>query len=151
MNTPKYDLSNVIDLRFSRDTMPDRIYIHAVFMKESDVEWMYKVYSEKSNGYITLPESHINKFISKKDKPCYNNEVIKELYENGFRFCGNYKKDTAVNKANSMVSANYIKHIMLVEAFDKNGSIMPDNYGIWVQYNAPIGINSAGYKHIIVK
>jgi hypothetical protein len=151
MNTPKFNIKDVIDLRFSKDNMPDRIYIHAIFIKESDTEWMYKVLSEKSNGYITLPESYINKFFSKKERPCYDNEVVKELYDNGFRFCGNYKKDTAINKANSIKSANYIKHIILAEAIDKNGNPMVGYLGLWVQYNTIISNEYASNKHFIIK
>lgn len=138
MRKPKYSTRDVIDLRFTHDSMPDRIYINAVYQKDTSTEWMYQVFSEKRNDYIYMAESQIDKVISKKDSKCYENPIIKELYENGFRFCGNNKRDTAFSRANSMVNAKYIKHIILAEAFDKDGSPMPGYLGLWVQYNATI-------------
>ena len=151
MNAPKYEVKSIIDLRFSRDTMPDRIYIQMVYMKDMSREWMYQVFSEKKNGVIYMPESQIDALISKKEGKCYENEVIKDLYDNGFRFCGNNKKDYAFNRANSMVNANYIKHIILAEAIDKDGNPIPGQLGLWVQYNASIDNNQTHNGHYIIK
>lgn len=138
MNAPKYSVREVIDLRFSHDTMPDRIYIKMVYQKDMSTEWMYHVFSEKKNGYEYMSESQIDKLISKKESKVYENPIIAELYKNGFRFCGNNKKDTAFNRANNMVNANYIKHIILAEAFNSDNQPMPGYLGLWVQYNATI-------------
>ena len=138
MSAPKYDASDVIDLRFSNTTMPDRIYIQMVYKKDASTEWMYQVFSEKKNGIIFMSESQISKLESKKDSRCYDNPLVKEMYKNGFRFCGNNKRDTAFNRARGMSDAKYIKHIILAEALDKDGNIMPDYLGLWVQYNATI-------------
>lgn len=151
MNAPKYNVKDIIDLRFSRDTMPDRIYVRAVYMRDKDTEWMYQVFSEKKNGVINVSESQINALISKKEGKCYDNEVIKELYNNGFRFCGNNKRDYAFNRANNMVNANYIKHIILAEAIDKDGNVIPGQLGLWVQYNASIDDNKTHNGHYIIK
>lgn len=138
MNAPKYNISDVIDLRFSNITMPDRIYIQMVYMKDASTEWMYQVFSEKKNGIIFMSESQISKLESKKNSECYNNQLIMEMYKNGFRFCGNNKRNTAFNRARGMVDAKYIKHIILAEALDKDGNVIPDYLGLWVQYNATI-------------
>ena len=107
MQAPKYNVGDVIDLRFSNATMPDRIRIHMVYMKVGSTEWMYQILSERASNEIYMAESEITKFISKKDSECYNNPMVQDMYKNGFRFCGNSKKDTAFSRANSMVNAKY--------------------------------------------
>jgi hypothetical protein len=155
MKAPKYDIDSVIDLRFSNNTMPDRIYINMIYMKVGSSEWMYKVLSEKSSNEVYMSESEITKFISKKDSECYKNPVIQDMYKNGFRFCGNNKKDTAFSRANSMVNAKYIKHIILADAFDKDNNPMPGYLGLWVQYNTVIDTDGNYTKnesgHYIIK
>ena len=153
MDAPRYSVKEVIDLRFSNTTMPDRIYVQMVYMKDNSTEWMYQVFSEKSNGIVYMSESQIGKLESKRDSGCYNNAVVSELYKNGFRFCGNNKRDTAFNRANGMVSAKYIKHIILADAVNKDGQPMPDHLGLWVQYNATIERDSAPNSsgHYIIK
>lgn len=151
MKAPKYKAKDVIDIRFSHDRMPDRIYIKMVYMKDMSTEWMYQVFSEKKNDIIYMPESQIDANISNKSCKCYENEVIKELYNNGFRFCGNDKRDTAFNRANNMINANYIKHIILAEAIDRDGNPIPDYLGLWVQYNTTIDDQQMRNGHYIIK
>lgn len=151
MKAPKYELKTIIDLRFSNTEMPDRIFIRMAYIKDTSKGWWYEVFSEKKDGIIYISESDINRLISKKDDACYDNPIIKELYENGFRFCGNYKRDTAINRANSMKDARYIKHIILAEAINKDGMTLPDYLGLWVQYNATLSDNYAKCKHYVIK
>ena len=155
MKAPKYNVGDVIDLRFSNTTMPDRIYINMVYVKIGSTEWMYRVLSEKSSNEIYMSESGITKLISKKDSECYKNPVIQDMYKNGFRFCGNSKKDTAFNRANSMINAKYIKHIILADAIDKDDKPMPGYLGLWVQYNTIIDESGNHVKndagHYIIK
>lgn len=155
MKAPKYNVGDIIDLRFSNTTMPDRIYVHMVYMKVGSSEWMYHVLSEKASRDIYVSESDIDKLVSKKNSECYNNPAIEELYKNGFRFCGNSKKSTAFNRAESMINARYIKHIILADAFDKDNKPMPDYLGLWVQYNTTIDDNGDYTKnecgHYIIK
>lgn len=146
MNVPKYNAGDIIDIRFSHNTMPDRIYIQMVYRKENSVEWMYQVISEKSNGVAYYTESHIDKYISKRDGKCYETDLVKEMYKNGFRFCGNSNRDTAFNRANSMINANYIRHIMLADALDKDGNPIAGQLGLWVQYNKVIDHNLSNDK-----
>ena len=155
MPAPKYNVGDIIDLRFTNGTMPDRIYIHLVYMKVGSTEWMYHVLSEKASKNIYMSESDITKFVSTKEAKCYNNPVIKDLYDNGYRFCGNYKRDTAFNKAHSMMNAGYIKHIILAEAVSHENNPLPDYLGLWVQYNTVIDTNKFVEKnksgHYIIK
>ena len=155
IKAPKYNVKDVIDLRFSNDTMPDRIYIRMVYKRDVGTEWMYEVLSEKASKGIYMTESQIDKLKSNKDGACYQNPMIIDMYKNGFRFCGNSKKDTATNRAHSMIGANYIKHIILADAFDKHNNPMPGYLGLWVQYNTVIdefgldNINAPGGYYFI--
>ena len=55
----KYEAGQVVDIRFSNDSMPDRIFIDMVYKKPNSTEWMYNVLSEKKNGYTYMSESQI--------------------------------------------------------------------------------------------
>jgi hypothetical protein len=60
------------------------------------------------------------------------------MYNDGFRFCGNNKTDTAYNRARSMADAKYIKHIILCDAIGTDGNPIDGYLGLWVQYNTVI-------------
>lgn len=147
---PKYDVGMVVDIRFTRNSMPDRIYIDTVYMKPMSKEWMYSVYSEKSDKYIFMSESQIERSASKKTAKCYENEVVIQMYKSGFRFAGNSKSNTALNRAYGMVNAKYIKHIILAEAVDENGDMLEDQLGLWVQYNNVIGEDGSFTKKNLI-
>lgn len=157
-NQPKYEAGEIIDLRFTRDSMPDRIYVEMVYRKPKSTEWMYRIVSEKSGGIFSyVSESEIDKRVSHKDKKCYEHEIVKQLYSNGFRFCGNSKFETAFNRANNMKCARYIRHIILAEAIDPDGNPIDGELGMWVQYNIVFDDtmaenipqkNEDGYYHI---
>lgn len=141
MNAPKYELGQIYDLRFSKDYMPDRIYIKGISADTSRPEWTYQVYSEvRPWKSIYMTEDEIDKRISKKSRNCYNHPIVKNLYGRGFRFCGNSKEDTAINRANNLKDANYIKHIILCDAVDQDGNILEGQLGLWVQYNRTFDI-----------
>ncbi len=142
MNSPKYEAGSVIDLRFTRDTMPDRIYINMVYRKVGSKQWMYEVLSEKSDGVLYMQENDIFKVESQKKAKCYDNEIVKKLYSEGFRFCGNMKETTAFNRANTLKSANYIKHIILANAISQDDYEIDDHLGLWVMYNTQIDENT---------
>lgn len=142
MNLPRYEAGSVIDLRFTRDTMPDRIYINMVYRKVGSTQWMYEVLSEKSSKVLYMQESDILKVESQKSAKCYDHEIVKKLYNEGFRFCGNAKEDTAFNRANKLKSANYIKHIIIASAVSPDGHTLDGQLGIWVMYNTQIDENT---------
>lgn len=152
MDAPKYDAGSVIDLRFSKDTMPDRLYVEMVYRKPKSTEWMYQVRSEMNNGGMKyMSESQIIKHASHKNSKCYKHEKVKKMYDSGFRFCGNSKSDVAYSRANKYKSANYINHIILTEAIDSDGNIIEDQLGLWVQYRSIISttdFTSNGYHMI---
>lgn len=138
MEAPKYDAGNIIDLRFTRSSMPDRIYVKMVYKKAGSTEWMYEVLSEKNNNTIYLSESQIDSIRSKRESKCYEHELVKRMYSDGFRFCGNNKADTAYSRARKMVDAKYIKHIILCDAIGEDGNPIDGYLGLWVQYNMVI-------------
>lgn len=155
MATPhKYNPGDVIDIRFTNCTMPDRIFIQMVYKKSASTEWMYQVLSEQKDDIMFVSESQIDKAISKKDSKCYEHPMVKELYKNGFRFCGNNKEDNAFRRANNMKNAKYIKHIILAEAIDKDGKPIDGYLGLWVQYNTTItgGVKQdKKHNHYVIK
>lgn len=151
MNIPKFKPGEVIDLRYSRDTMPDRIRINMVYQKFGLTEWTYEVLSEKHNKIMYMREPQIDSMKSKKTAKCYENPLVQKMYKDGFRFCGNSKANTAYNRANSMINANYIKHIVLCDAIGTNGEVIEGSLGLWVQYNTVIDDNTADGSIRIIK
>lgn len=141
MGEPKYAAGSVIDTTFGGNKMPDRLYIDMVYMKPKSRCWMYEVLSEKNNKVMYIPEIDIERNESKRTAKCYDNEVVKKMYEDGYRFCGNMNNDTAFKRADSMKNANYIKHIMLCDAVDTDGNIIDGKLGLWVMYNRVINNN----------
>ena len=142
MNSPKYEAGSVIDLRFTRDIMPDRIYVNMVYRKVGSTQWMYEVLSEKNSKVLYMQEKDITRVESQKSSKCYDHEIVKKMYSEGFRFCGNTKEDTAFNRANKLKSANYIKHIILANALSPDGYTLDGQLGVWVMYNTQIDENT---------
>lgn len=142
MDAPKYSAGQVIDLRFTRNSMPDRIYITMVYMKPSSICWMYRVESEMRSGIIYMRETDIDRRASKKQANCYSNDTIISMYQYGFRWCGNYTEKICINRAKILSSANYIKNIIICDAIDKDGNIIDGYKALWVRYN--IAIDSIG-------
>lgn len=138
MKAPKYEPRSIIDLRFSHETMPDRIYVEMVYQRDKSNCWMYRVISEKCGKVEFMREDEIDKFISKKIAKVYENPVVQDLYKKGFRFCGNSKKDTAFARALKLKPAQYISEIVLVDAFNNDGDNIIGEYGLWVKYNLQI-------------
>lgn len=99
MEAPKYELGHVYDLRFSKEHMPDRIYIKGISTETGKPYWIYQVYSEvhpwKS---IYMTEQDIDARVSHKSKECYQHPIVQQMYQRGFRFCGNSAEQTAVNR-----------------------------------------------------
>ena len=136
MNAPKYELGKIYDLRFSHEHMPDRIYIKGVSANTDKPYWIYQVYSEvhpwKS---IYMTEEDIDKRVSRRSADCYQHPIVQKMYQRGFRFCGNSKEEVAINRANNLKTANYIKHIILCDAVGADGNMLDGELGLWVQYN----------------
>ena len=60
------------------------------------------------------------------------------MMSKGFRFCGNSKSDTAINRAKKLHDTEYIKHIVLKDAVDEDGNMIDGSLGLWVQYQHTI-------------
>ena len=59
MDKPLYEPGNVIDFRFTREHMPDRVYVSMVYRMVMSDEWMYQCWSEKSGIKVYLSETEI--------------------------------------------------------------------------------------------
>lgn len=138
MNKPLYEPGNVIDFRFTREHMPDRVYVSMVYRMVMSDEWMYQCWSEKSGIKVYLSETEISKRKSKKSAKCYEHPIVKDMMSKGFRFCGNSKSGTAINRAKKLHDAGYIKHIVLKDAVDEDGNMIDGSLGLWVQYQHTI-------------
>ena len=124
MDKPLYEPGNVIDFRFTREHMPDRVYVSMVYRMVMSDEWMYQCWSEKSGIKVYLSETEISRRKSKKSAKCYEHPIVKDMISKGFRFCGNSKSDIAINRAKKLHDAEYIKHIVLKDAVDEDGNMI---------------------------
>jgi hypothetical protein len=139
VSNPKYHVGDVIDIRYSKDELPNRIVVYMVYFKDGCQEWMYQCYSEKNyNKLVYLTESYIDKLKSRKTAKCYEHPMIQDLYKKGYRFCGNGKEETMRHKAISLQSAKYISNIILCDAISKNGELVDGELGLWIRYYNPI-------------
>jgi hypothetical protein len=142
MIIPKYTPGSVIDLGHKYgERMPNRIKIVTAYIRNVDKGWMYEVFSEMHNCAIFMSEKMIDKRISKHTSQCYNLQVIKDRYYNGYRFCGNYPDFIAKDKAQKMKDMEGISGVILSSAVDSNGNNMREYHGLWVKYRRPISDN----------
>lgn len=139
---PKFAIGQVIDM-VCNNMPPHRILIKSVFMCEDDNEWMYRAFVENSNRIITIHESLICDYMHMLAN---NNQEYKDLYNKGWRFCGNFDKNVAEDVANKYASNKNIKNVILKKSND---------CGIWIRYNTYINnqgdIISCNKNVIIVK
>ena len=135
VNAPIYHAGDIIDIAIAKTGMPDRLYVNMVYMKDKSTEWMYAVESERTANTLFCSESQLVECASKKDDYCYETDAVKEMYEAGYRFCGNASKEKAYARAKNLAKSHNIKHVVLRNAIDKDGTELLTEYGIWVQYN----------------
>ena len=79
MDKPLYEPGNVIDFRFTREHMPDRVYVSMVYQMVMSDEWMYQCWSEKSGIKVYLSETEISRRKSKKSAKCYEHPIVKDM------------------------------------------------------------------------
>ena len=124
---------------------PARICIEAVYKKATSKEWMYSIYSEANECKPTyVPESMLQQRISKHTTPVYKNPDVVKRLEDGYRFAGNYDKDTAINRGKAFASDSNIISVLLHPALDGSGNPIDGQYGIWIKWSCVItgnGIN----------
>ena len=146
INPPKFGAGETHYLSH-KDGAPTRIFIEAVYMKSGSKEWMYCIYSEANNCVATyLPESVLSKRVSKHSGQVYKIPEIMQRYEDGYRFCGNYGRDVAMERGKEFAKNNNIESVMLFPAVDYAGEPINGQYGVWIKWKYVItgnGINEA--------
>lgn len=152
---PRFMPGQVIDLSYKKG-LPNRILIKTVFIKEQSDEWLYEVYLENTGEITTLKQSIIVSSMTKKESPVYKCGEIINLYNSGWRFCGNFDVNEAHNIAAKIATSKYIKNVVLRHALNYHGCLVNDKYGIWIRYNNIINndgtiINNDATDVIIVK
>ena len=131
---PRFMPGQVIDLSYRNKGLPNRLLIKTVFVKEHSKEWLYEAFLENVGEITVLEESFIINNMTNKSAPVYKcNDVIR-LYNDGWRFCGNYCKKTARKTAAKYSTSKYIKNIELRPALNPQGSLIQDKYGMWIKY-----------------
>lgn len=139
-SAPKYCAGDVIDYRYNRSTLPNRILINMVYRKSMSNDWMYEVFDERSNSIIYYPESLI--LASDHSSGAYDVEFVKKMYEDGFRFYRNCKKNSATSDAKNVADKTNVAEVRVYpESYDRNGKIIDGYNSIWIRYSTYITNN----------
>lgn len=144
---PRFMPGQIIDLSYKNKGLPNRILIKAVFVREQDIEWMYEVYHENTGDVTTLDQSFIVSNMTERKCTVYKCIEVINLYNNGWRFCGNFNINEAHNLGAKYATNRYIKEIILRHALDSRGCLIPDKYGMWIRYNNIINDNGTITKN----
>ena len=137
-NLPKFEAGTTYFLSH-KTGMPAKIFVEAVYMKSASREWMYCIYSE-SNGCkpAYLPESVLENRISKHSSQVYKCPSIIDRIDNGYRFCGNFERDTAMKRGEEFARNRMIESVLLHPAVDSRGDCIYGQFGIWIRWDAVI-------------
>lgn len=135
---PRFMPGQVIDISYRHKGLPNRLLIKSAFVREQDTEWMYSVYLENVGENTILPQKFILENMVVRDTNVYKCADVIKAYNDGWRFCGNYCKNTAQDTAAKYSTNKYIKNIILKPALNSNGCLIHNKYGIWIRYNNPI-------------
>lgn len=131
---PKYMPGQVIDLSYKHKGLPNRLLIKAVFIREHDNQWQYECIIESLGEDTVLNEDFITSNMTRKGSEVYKHKEVINLYNNGWRFCGNLSRSTAHSIASKNATNRYIRDIILRPALDSRGCLMNDHYGMWIRY-----------------
>ena len=135
---PKFMPGQVIDLSYKHKGLPNRLVVKTVFLHEQSNQWMYEVFLENIGELTTLNEDFITSNMTCKSARVYKCAEIINLYNNGWRFCGNFTKKNAHSTASKCATNKYINGIILRHALDSSGCLLNDMYGMWIKYNTII-------------
>ena len=138
---PRFMPGQVIDLSYKHKGLPNRILIKTVYTREQDKGWMYAVYLENTGERTALDEDFIISHMTTKSTQVYRSPDVIKLYNDGWRFCGNFDKDTAFDMASKCATNIYIKDIILKPALNAKGCLVNNQYGMWIRYNTIINDN----------
>lgn len=154
---PRFMPGQVIDISYKNSGLPNRLLIKSVSVKEQDSEWMYECFIESIGTVASINESFIVSNATNKNLQVYKCAEVIKLYNDGWRFCGNFNEADAHKIASKNAINRYIKHIILRPALNTDGCLKNGYYGIWVKYNNTINCdgtivdnNSGGSRDTIV-
>jgi len=133
-NAPKYSIGQVIDLSYKYGGLPNRILINAIFIRKQDKQWMYKILLENIDKETIMSESFIKYREINKSANIYHNNIIKQRYINGWRWCGNYEESIALNNSKIISTRNNVEGVRLYPAINYKGDFIENQYGLWVKY-----------------
>lgn len=162
LNKPRFAPADVIDLSYRHlEALPNRLIIRMVYMKVDSCEWMYDTITETSGDCksVQMKESFIVDRMCNKFATAYKDPFVIKMYEEGYRWAGNFPTFIATDKAKKLIPLDNISSIMLYDAVRSTGGKMNDYLGIWVKYNTTIGNNgtittrniNVGISPIVIK
>ena len=81
-----------------------------------------------------MSEDFIKDRKAKSSSPvCKNPDIIKR-FSDGWRFCGNFEKDTAVANGKLIAENPNVRAVRLYPALNYNNQYMNGKLGIWIKY-----------------
>ena len=135
---PHFMPGQVIDLSYKHKGLPNRLLIQSVFIREQDSGWMFQCIIESTGESTILDENFIVNNMTHKGSEVYKCKEVINLYNTGWRFCGNKSRSTAHSIASKHATNRYIRSIILRPALDGKGCLLQNNYGMWIRYNNTI-------------
>ena len=132
---PKFMPGQIVDLSYRHGNgLPNRILIHTVFASRQHTGWMYRALSEITNETLILAEDAILCCMINKNAQVYKNISVIKLYNDGWRFAGNYDRDRAHDNASKLAVNDRIKNVAMKPALDANGAPIENKLGVWIRY-----------------
>lgn len=131
---PMFGIGEVIDLSYKNGGMPNRIYINGVYWREQDTKWMYQVTMENTGDKSSMDEEFIKERRSRHTQPVYKNPDVIKRMSDGWRFCGNYDKETAIANAKLISQNDNVKAVRLYPAINYYNKFVNGQMGIWIMY-----------------
>lgn len=138
---PLFAIGEVIDLSYKYGGMPNRIYVNSVFWRESDIQWNYQVTMENTGEKTSMSESFIKSRRSKNSSPVCENPDVIERFKDGWRFCGNFDRDTAIANGKLISENDNVHGVRLYDALNYNNRYMNGKLGVWIKYKHMIDDN----------
>ena len=131
---PKFMPGQVIDLSYKYKGLPNRLLVKSVFTREQDDSWMYEVYLENLGECTALNEEFIVSNMTKKAMQVYKCSEIIKLYNDGWRYCGNFNSVEAHNTACKLATNPHIKNVIIRHGLNGRGCLENGMHGVWIRY-----------------
>lgn len=131
---PRFMPGQVIDLSYKNKGLPNRIIIRIVFINEQSKGWLYEVQHENTGEISVLSQDFIAINMTKRELPVYKCTEIINLYNSGWRFCGNYSVEEAHKVSAKIATSKHIKNVIIRHALNHLGCLVNDKRSIWIKY-----------------